>query len=98
MLNKVVKINNLVSFVFFHYTDDKKRKIVKNSEAFLFFIYQMEEYSIAFTAQVHLWGWHPPPLWYVVFRVFFGRYAVRKALVRSTQKFCYIGRRHHFVL
>jgi len=54
MLNKVVKINNLVSFVFFHYTDDKKRKIVKNSEAFLFFIYQMEEYSIAFTAQVHL--------------------------------------------
>ena len=61
MLKKVVKINNLVSFVFFHYTDDKKRKIVKNSEAFLFFIYQMEEYSIAFTAQVHLWGWHPPP-------------------------------------
>ena len=62
MLNKVVKINNLVSLVFFHYTDDKKRKIVKNSEAFLFFIYQMEEYSIAFTAQVHLWGWHPPLL------------------------------------
>jgi len=25
----------------------------------------------------------PPPFWYAVFRVFFGRYAVRKALVRS---------------
>jgi len=36
------------------------------------------------------------PYWYAVLR---GgrRYAVRKGLVRSTHKFCYIVRRHQFV-
>ena len=31
-------------------------------------------------------------------QVLFRRYAVRKGLVRSTQKFCYIVRRHQFLL
>ena len=35
-------------------------------------------------------------LWYAVFR-FLRRYPVRKGLVRSTQKFCYIVRRHHIL-
>ena len=30
--------------------------------------------------------------------VMFGRYAVRKGSVRSTQKFCYIVRRHQFLI
>ena len=37
-----------------------------------------------------------PPFWYAVFRGGFRRYAVRKGSVRSTQKFCYIVRRHQF--
>jgi len=40
----------------------------------------------------------PPPFWYAVFRGVLGRYAVLKGSVRSTQKSCYIVRRHLFLL
>ena len=40
----------------------------------------------------------PPPPFGTQYSVFFRRYAVRKGLVRSTQKFCYIVRRHQFLL
>ena len=45
MLNKIVKINNIVSFAFLHYTDD-------------IFIYLIGVVSIAFTAQVHFYLFH----------------------------------------
>jgi len=39
-----------------------------------------------------------PPLLVRSIQGGFRRYAVRKGLVRSTQKFCYIVRRHQFLL
>jgi len=39
-----------------------------------------------------------PPFLVRSIQGFFKRYAVRKGLVRSTQKFCYIVRRHQFLL
>jgi len=49
------------------------------------------------SAVAHTWGWHPPLLVRSI-QGGFRRYAVRKGLVRSTQKFCYIVRRHQFLL
>jgi len=56
----------------------------------------IEEFALNHPLDTQSWGWHPP--FGTQYSGFFRRYAVRKGLVRSMQKFCYIVRRLHFLL